>query len=212
MNPVLKMLMILIIALEISFTLSLTLNVIIIIVSLGYLLLHAHLTRIMYLVTITIIPALGIYFAQRIHGNYTYAILLVSRLYAFVTLGGTYTCTTSIEDLSASLEQNFHLPAKFAYGVMGAFHLVDTIKREVKDIKLAAAMRNVHLTYLSPTLYFKAILSAMNWSTLLAQGMNSHLFIENHPRSHYQKIVIHYSDYAILLVTLLLVQIILFKF
>lgn len=212
MNPVLKMLMLLIISLEITFTASITLNVVIMIVSLLYLLIHARLSRIMYLLGIAIIPALGIYFAQRIHGNYTYAILLVSRLYTFVLLGGTYTCTTSIEELAASLEQNFHLPAKFAYGVMGAFHLVDTIKSEVKNIKLAAAMRNVHLTYVSPTLYFKAILSAMNWSTLLAQGMNSHLFVENHSRSHYQVITIHYTDYLILIVTILLVQIILFKF
>ncbi|WKN29451.1 energy-coupling factor transporter transmembrane protein EcfT [Apilactobacillus kunkeei] len=143
------------------------------------------------------------------NGDYQYGILLVTRLYAFVTLGGTYTCKTAIQDLAGSLEQNFHVPSKFAYGVIGAFNLIDTIKQEIADIKLAAKMRNIHLSYLSPTLYFKSILAAMNWSTLLAQGMNSHLFVEDNKRTHFKKITIKLTDYLILFTVIIAVQIIL---
>ncbi|CAI2689533.1 hypothetical protein AKUH4B412M_11980 [Apilactobacillus kunkeei] len=209
MNPVLKLLMMLMIALEISFTTSVRLNLVIFIVSLIYLIFFASFKRIIYLLFVTLIPAIGIYFAQKINGNYQYGILLVTRLYAFVTLGGTYTCKTSIEDLAGSLEQNFRVPSKFAYGVMGAFNLIETIKQEIIDIKLAAKMRNVHLSYVSPTLYFKSILAAMNWSTLLAQGMNSHLFVEGSRRTHFKKITIKTTDYLILIVVLIAIQIIL---
>ena len=209
MNPVLKLLMMLVIALEISFTTSVRLNIVIFVVSLIYLIFFASIKRILYLLFVTLIPATGIFFAQKINGDYQYGILLVTRLYAFVTLGGTYTCKTSIEDLAGSLEQNFHVPSKFAYGVMGAFNLIETIKQEIVDIKLAAKMRNVHLSYVSPTLYFKSILAAMNWSTLLAQGMNSHLFVEGNKRTHFKQITIKLTDYLILFTVIIAVQIIL---
>lgn len=209
MNPVIKLLMMLVIALEISFTTSIQLNVVIFVVSLLYLIFFATWKRILYLLLVTLVPALGIYFAQKINGSYQYGILLVTRLYAFVSLGATYTCKTTIEELAASLEQNFHVPSKFAYGVMGAFNLVDTIKQEVVDIKLAAKMRSVHLSYTSPTLYFKAILAAMNWSTLLAQGMNSHVFVDNEARTHFEHISIRAIDYVILIATIIAIQLIL---
>lgn len=212
MNPVLKLFMIIVLALEISFTHSITLNIAISTISLVYLIIFGFWKRIAYLLLITCIPAIGIYMAQKMHGTSQYGILLVTRLYAFTTMGSTYTCKTSIEYLAASLEQNFKLPTKFAYGVMGAFNLTDTIKQEVADIKLSAQMRNISLHYWSPTLYFKAILAAMNWSSLLAQGMNSHLLVENNPRSHYKIIQIKSRDYLILLFILGFAQIILFKF
>ena len=180
MNPVLKLLMMLVIALEISFTTSVRLNLVIFIVSLIYLIFFASFKRIIYLLFVTLIPAIGSYFAQKINGNYQYG-----------------------------LEQNFRVPSKFAYGVMGAFNLIETIKQEIIDIKLAAKMRNVHLSYVSPTLYFKSILAAMNWSTLLAQGMNSHLFVEGSSRTHFKKITIKTTDYLILIVVLIAIQIIL---
>jgi energy-coupling factor transport system permease protein len=212
MNPVFKLIMILALALEISFTHVTALNMIIITISLIYLLVFSSWKRIAYLILITCIPAVGIYVAQKIQGSPQYGILLVTRLYAFTAMGSTYTCKTSIADLAASLEQNFNLPSKFAYGVMGAFNLTNTIKQEVIDIKLSAQMRNIYLSYWSPTLYFKAILAAMNWSSLLAQGMNSHLLVENHPRSHYKMIKIRLWDYLILLIVLGSAQIILLEF
>lgn len=213
MDPALKLITILIIAIEISFTQNLILNFIIIIVSLLIIILNKiSLKSLLYIFLVPIIPAIGIYTAQLINGSTNYGIILATRVYAYVFLGTTFTKTASIKDLIFTLEQNFKLPAKFAYGVLGAFNLTETIRKEIKQIKLAAAMRNVHLTFFSPTLYFKSIMSALNWSNLLAEGMTSHLFIEDSPRTHFKNININKLDYVKMIIIIFLVQIMLIKF
>ncbi|UQS84414.1 energy-coupling factor transporter transmembrane protein EcfT [Apilactobacillus apisilvae] len=209
MNSALKLITILMIAIEISFTYNLILNSLIIIISILILIINKiKIKSLIYLVIVPIIPALGIYFAQNINGNPDYSIILVSRVYSYILLGSVFTNSSSIEELVFTLEQNFKLPAKFAYGILGAFNLTKTIQKEIKQIKIAAAMRNVYLSLLSPTLYFKSIMSALNWSNMLAEGMNSHVFIDNHPRTHFNKIEINYLDYLKMLIILIIIQII----
>ncbi|MHA8110180.1 energy-coupling factor transporter transmembrane component T family protein [Lactobacillaceae bacterium Melli_B4] len=215
MNPAIKLLMVLIIGVEISFVQNIPLNLCIMAVSLVYLLFkHIQLKTLLYLLVYPFIPAVGLLISQVIYGTAGNIIgwVLFTRLYTYVWIGATFTTTTDIKDLAFTLEQNFKLPSKFAYGVLTAFNLVPRIIIEVQTIRQASLMRGQTMYVWSPKLYFKAILAAVNWSSELSQAMISHGFVEDAPRTHVEKTSARWSDYAILLVTLAIVQIPLFVF
>ncbi|KRM69849.1 energy-coupling factor transporter transmembrane component T [Apilactobacillus ozensis] len=212
-NPSIKLITILLIALEISFTQNIITNLVLICCSILYLIFHKAITKGTLLVfTLAIIPSIGIVFSQNMYGNSFMGTILVTRLYAYIALGMTITKTTTIKELCMSFEQNLHMPTKFVYGFMGGFNLISYIKQDILDIKQAAYFRNMSLHFWSPSLYFKAIVSAIHYSELLAEGMESHGFSENSQRTHYQKMEIKRSDYVFSLALLIAVQIFLFYF
>ena len=137
-----------------------------------------------------------------------FAWVLVSRLYCYVSVGAAVTLTTNKLSLIRSLEQNCHLPSKFAYGFLAALNLIPRIKQNVVTIRVAAQMRGVTLHWWSPTLYFKAILSAIAWSDQLAQAMETHGFKEDAPRSAAQVIGVEKRDWLTMLLILLIIQIV----
>ena len=67
-------------------------------------------------------------------------------------------------------------------------------------------MRHYHLSFYSPTLYFKAILAAISWSNSLAQGMISHGYQEDKPRSVIVPVALTKKDWLIFSSILLLLQ------
>ncbi|QNQ81074.1 energy-coupling factor transporter transmembrane component T family protein [Lactobacillus sp. PV034] len=216
MNPSLKLILILIISLEISFKPTLWANLILIVGALIFLLLH-HLSLKEFLL-ILFFPLLGaiaifsaLYFFAPDH-NLFYAWTLFTRLYVFVFLGACLTLTTSPSQLSRSLEQNLHLPSKFAYGTLAAFNVIPKMKEEVTKIHYAAQMRGTNLSFWSPRLYFKAILVALAWAQGLSQGMLAHGYRENQSRSNLQPILITKKDWLFFLGILILVQPIIFFF
>ena len=71
---------------------------------------------------------------------------------------------------------------------------------------MAARMRGVTLHWWSPTLYFKAILAAIQWSDQLAQAMESHGFVEGQVRSFATVITISKKDWLLLGGIILAVQ------
>ncbi|WP_338209622.1 energy-coupling factor transporter transmembrane component T [Lactiplantibacillus paraxiangfangensis] len=210
MNPSLKLLLLLIVALEISFTNIVSLNVALVVLSIIYLLAcRVKLRTLLWLLIVPLIPAIGLWSTQYINGTgqkELMAWVLFTRIYAFVFTGATLTLTTDVLALADSLEQNCHLPSKFAYGVLAAYNLAPKIKHEVQVIRAAGLMRGQTLSFWSPQLYFKAILIAINWSQNLAQAMSSHGFVEDAPRTHYRQIQIHPSDWVILIGGVLLLQ------
>ena len=121
-------------------------------------------------------------------------------------LGATFTITTEFVDLALTLEQDFRLPSKFAYGVLAAFNLIPKIRQEVTVIRTAALMRGTVLHFWSPQLYFKAILSSIQWSQNLAEAMTSHGFIEDEPRTHYKVIRITAWDWTYFIGSILIVN------
>ena len=140
MNPGLKLFLILIISLEISLIPNLVGNIIIIIASLGYLTFkHLSPKKLLLLFLIPLFAALvvfiTIYYFTPGHSLY-HASVLFTRIYAYVFLGATFTETTSILSLARSLEQNFKLPSKFAYGTLAAFNVLPKIHAEVNRIRL----------------------------------------------------------------------------
>lgn len=214
MNPSIKLLLLFIIALEISFSLIISLNVALVILAIGYLLLHHTKCRtIGWLLIVPLLPAIGLWSTQYINGSGNKTLMawvLFTRIYAFVFTGATFTLTTNILQLADSLEQNWHLPSKFAYGVLAAYNLVPKIQHEVKIIRAAGLMRGQQLSFWSPKLYFKAILVSINWSQNLAQAMTSHGFVEDAPRTHYRHCPLRWQDWAIFSVGLGLIQLGLF--
>lgn len=210
MNPSLKLALLLVVALEISFTTIISLNVALIILALCYLVLkRTRLKTLGLLLLVPLLPAIGLWSTQYINGTGDKALMawvLFTRIYAFVFTGATFTLTTNILQLADSLEQNVHLPAKFAYGVLAAYNLVPRIKHEVAIIRTAALMRGQRLSLWAPQLYFKAVLVAINWSQNLAQAMNSHGFVEDAPRTHYRQIHVRPRDWVVFIGGTVLLQ------
>lgn len=211
MNPSFKILFVLIIALEISFTSIVSLNVALIVLAIIYLLAHrVPIKTLAWLLIVPLIPAIGLWSTQYINGtgnNDLFAWVLFTRIYAFVFTGATFTLTTDVLALADSLEQNCHLPAKFAYGVLAAYNLAPRIKHEVQVIRAAGLMRGQTLSFWSPQLYFKAILISINWSQNLAQAMTSHGFVEDAPRTHFRIVRVHAKDWLLLIGGILLLQV-----
>lgn len=210
MNPSFKLFLILFISLEITFTSKLWANIIIILVALALLAVHHFSWRqFCWLIAIPFLPAMALFITISFFSpdrDWFYGWVLVSRIYGYVSLGTLFTATTSQLALACSLEQNCHLPSKYAYGVLAAFNLVPRIRQSINTIYMAARMRGVTLHWWSPTLYFKAILAAIQWSDQLAQAMESHGFVEGQVRSFATVITISKKDWLLLGGIILVVQ------
>lgn len=213
MNPSLKLFLALIISLEITFTSHLTSNVIVIIAALAYLaIVQVAFTKVIKPLLITLIPAAALFTTVAFftpQRDVYFAWVLVSRLYCYVSVGAAVTLTTSKLALIHSLEQNCHLPSKFAYGFLAALNLIPRITQAVKTIRVAGEMRGLTLHWWSPTLYFKAILAAIAWADQLAQAMETHGFVEGAPRTVAHPIALTLRDWLLFVGLLTLVQLIL---
>ncbi|QMU08150.1 energy-coupling factor transporter transmembrane component T family protein [Levilactobacillus suantsaii] len=213
MNPSLKLALVVLIALEISFTQVWTVNVALIVISLVILGLNRiHIRTLVWLTVVPLFFASALIWSLMLRGNATphFLIVLFTRMFVYVYLGATFTQTTVPLELTRSLEQNAKLPAKFAYGFLAAFNLFPKIKAEVATVHAAAMMRGQVLHFWSPQLYFKVILTAMNWSDQLASAMMSHGFVEWAPRTYAINVPLRTRDWVIFGASLLLVQIGLF--
>lgn len=214
MNPSLKLFLILFISLEITFTSKLTANLVIIAVALIILRRqHFRWRQFGWLVGVPLLPALALFitivFFSPDH-DWHFGWVLVSRLYVYVSLGALFNQTTSPLDLARSLEQNCHLPSKYAYGILAAFNLIPRMKQTVKTIYAAGKMRGIVLHWWSPTLYFKAIIAAIQWSDQLAQAMESHGFQEGALRTFAKSISRSKKDWLSISGVILLVQVLVF--
>lgn len=210
MNPSLKLFLVLIIALEVTFTSHLYSNVVIIILALAYLIYRrVRWQRLAWLIVITLVPALAIFvtiaFFSPGHNVY-FAWVLVTRLYVYVLTGSAVSCTTSALLLVQSLEQNCHLPSKFAYGILAALNLFPRIAQEVRLIQIAGQIRGVTLHWWSPRLYFKAILAASQWADQMAQAMESHGFVEGQARTSAHRVPLTRRDWLIFFILVFALQ------
>lgn len=210
MNPSLKLFLVLIITLEVTFTSHLYSNVVIIILALAYLIYRrVRWQRLAWLIVITLVPALAIFvtiaFFSPGHNVY-FAWVLVTRLYVYVLTGSAVSCTTSALLLVRSLEQNCHLPSKFAYGILAALNLFPRIAQEVRLIRIAGQMRGITLHWWSPRLYFKAILAASQWADQMAQAMESHGFVEGQARTSAHRVPLTRRDWLIFFILVFALQ------
>lgn len=215
LNPSFKFLLALIISLEISFTSNLTTNCLIISCSLIYLLIKQIKLKKLFITLLAPLPAAFTIFATLFwfapQPNLTNALSLASRIYVYTLTIYCVAIDTSAEKMARSFEQNFHLPSKFAYGVLAALNIVPQIRQAIRQIRTAAMMRGVYLSFWSPTLYFKAILVALNSAENLAQGMESHGYHENATRSIIVKVPLKISDWTVSIIILLIINLSLFS-
>lgn len=203
-----------IISIEISLKSSIATNALVIIFALIYLLYRRIKFKNLMVTLLTPLIAAFTIFATLYwftpQPSLTNALSLSSRIYVYILTIYCVMVGTSPEELARSFEQNFHLPSKFAYGVLAALNIVPRMKEAVKQIRIAGMMRGVYLSFWSPILYFKAILIALNSAENLAQGMESHGYRENAKRSVITAVPITKSDYLWLIGILILVNIALF--
>lgn len=214
MNASIKIAVALLISLEISFTKSISLNIALIICAILYLLFKRVNWKLMlYSIFLPILPAFGSWSSLYFYGTGDHihmSFVLLTRIFAYIWIGSCFTFTTHIDELLKSLEQNFHLPNTFVYGVLAAFNFLPRIAQEVKTIRLAARMRGEVLHFYSPQIFFKAILTSFNWSNNLAQAMRSHGFAEGERRTHYHVIKIPTWNWLAAAAILIAVQVFLF--
>lgn len=214
MNPSFKFFLALIISIEISLKSSLLTNLLIIFFTIIYLIYkqikvkNLFLTLLMPLIAAFTVFATLYWFAPQ--PNLQNALSLSSRIYVYTLTIYCVSIGTTATELARSFEQNFHLPSKFAYGVLAALNIVPRMKEAVKQIRTAGMMRGVYLSFWSPVLYFKAILVALNSAENLAQGMASHGYRESAQRSIIVPVPVQKSDWLKSIVILFLVNLALF--
>lgn len=201
MNPSFKFILALVISVELSLKSSLATNLLVIIFSIIYLIYkHIKLRNLLITLLTPLIAAFTIFatlywFAPQ--PNLENALSLSSRVYVYTLTIYCVAIGTTAENLAKSFEQNFHLPSKFAYGVLAALNIVPRMKEAVKQIRAAGMMRGVYLSFWSPVLYFKAIIVALNSAENLAQGMESHGFKEGEKRATIVAIPVKLSDWLL---------------
>lgn len=216
MNPSLKFILAFIISLEISLKASLTTNILVIVFALIYLICtRIKIKELLLLIILPFIAAFTIfatlYWFSPTSDPY-YAWDLSTRVYVYTLTIACVTRNVTATDFARSLEQNLHLPSKFAYGVLAAINIIPKMKMAVKQIRAAAMMRGMYLSFWSPVLYFKAILVALNSADNLAQGMESHGYVEGQKRSTIVVIPLTKKDWLIFFGLLILTNISLFLF
>ena len=69
--------------------------------------------------------------------DWTTAAQLASRVLAYGGLGMAFAFTSDAFELVMSLMQQFRLPAKFAYGVLAAYHFFPVVRDEYGEVGLA---------------------------------------------------------------------------
>ena len=70
------------------------------------------------------------------------ALQLATRLLAYAGLGILFALSTEGDFFIASLLHQCHLPPKFAYGILAAFHLMPGMAREYAQVRTAFAARS----------------------------------------------------------------------
>lgn len=216
MNPSLKFLLAFIISLEISLKASLIANLIVIACALIFLLIKKITIKdLLLLIFVPLIAAFTVFatlYWFNNHPDHYYAWVLSSRIYVYIFTIACVVKTTTATELARSFEQNMHLPSKFAYGVLAALNIIPRMKMAVKQIRTAGMMRGLYLSFWSPMLYFKAILVALSSAENLAQGMESHGYVEDQKRSAIIKIPLTKQDWYPFILVLIVFNICLFMF
>ncbi|MBM7617161.1 energy-coupling factor transport system permease protein [Weissella uvarum] len=186
-NPSVLIIILLGIGIPMAFVQSIPVNIVVCMIALIYLAYRRASIKTITLVGLITLPlALGTGWSFIAFGTgdvWHQAWLQVTRLFAYVLLGMTLTLTTHVKDILFSCVLHLHLSPTFAYGLLAAFNLLPRIQRQVKIIRYSANLRGLTYHLWQPQLYFKAILSALQWSNDLAQGMSSHGFSEGFPRT-----------------------------
>jgi len=128
----------------------------------------------------------------------TTAMQLSSRILAYGGLGMLYAFTSNAFELVMSLMQQFHLPPKFAYGILAAYHFFPVVKEEYGIVGAALKVRGVKAGPFSAKRLFPMLVQAMERSESLAMAMESRGFQEKVPRAAAFKTDLRWVDFLFL--------------
>lgn len=130
--------------------------------------------------------------------NLTTAMQLSSRILAYGGLGVLYAFTSNAFELVMSLMQQFHLPPKFAYGILAAYHFFPVVKEEYGIVGSALKVRGVKAGPVSTKRLFPMLVQAMERSESLAMAMESRGFQDDEPRAIAFRVNVHPTDFLFL--------------
>lgn len=124
------------------------------------------------------------------------ALQLATRLLAYAGLGILFALSTEGDFFIASLLHQCHLPPKFAYGILAAFHLMPGMAREYAQVRTAFAARGLKAGPLSMKPVFTMLVNSVRWSESIAMAMESKGFCGDAPRTYYTVPRVHWYDLA----------------
>lgn len=127
------------------------------------------------------------------------AFQLASRVLAFGGLGMMFAFTSSSMDLIMSLMQQFHLPPKFAYGILAAYHFFPVVRSEFSIVGTALRVRGIKASPVSPKRIFPMLVHALERSESLAMAMESRGFQNDRPRAVAFRVPFGWIDIAFLI-------------
>lgn len=141
---------------------------------------------------VSIIPSIGSFWsfylyaqgdqAARLHTG----LVMGSRVLVLIFVGAWLVNGTRESVLLQSLQQNLHLSNTFIYGLIAALNFMPRFKQAIQNIQAASQMRGESLHWYQPTIYFKALIQAIQWSESLAMAMTAHGFQEGAKRTAYR--------------------------
>lgn len=130
------------------------------------------------------------------------ALQLATRLLAYAGLGMLFALTTDGEYFVSSLMHQCRLSPKFAYGVLAAFHLMPTMAREYRSVRLAFEVRGIRTHALSVRPMFTMLVNSVRWSEAVAMAMESKGFCGTAERTYYEIPRVRWYDWACSALTL----------
>ena len=128
--------------------------------------------------------------------DWTTAAQLASRVLAYGGLGMAFAFTSDAFELVMSLMQQFRLPAKFAYGVLAAYHFFPVVRDEYGEVGLALRARGVRVGPLSPRRVVPMLAHALERSESLAMAMESRGFEDEGERRCAYEVPLRARDLA----------------
>lgn len=129
-------------------------------------------------------------------GNVTSGLKLASRILAYGGLGMIFAFTTESMDLIMSLMQQFRLPAKFAYGILAAYHFFPVVQSEYGTVGAALKVRGVKAGPFSSKRLFPMLVHALERSESLAMAMESRGFEAGQPRAVAFRVPLRARDFV----------------
>src|SRR5699024_12715352 len=139
MNPSLKFILAFIISLEISLKASLVTNLLVITFALVYLIItRIKIKELILLIVLPFIAAFTIFatlFWFSPTSDAYYARNLTTRVYVYTLTLACVTRNNTATDFTRSLEQNLHLPSKFAYGALPPMNMTPKRSTPAKPIQ-----------------------------------------------------------------------------
>jgi len=104
------------------------------------------------------------------------AIKLSARMLAFGGIGILFALTTNSLEFIMSLMQQFRLPAKFAYGLLAAYHFFPVIISEYEIVRASLLVRGVKAVPISRKRLIPMLVHAFERSESIAMAMESRGF------------------------------------